>query len=51
MAREFKEVAMLKTDLKKYQDNWERIFGKKEESEETENQEDVNTVEKSRRDE
>lgn len=29
MARNFKETAHLKTDLKKYGENYERIFGKK----------------------
>jgi hypothetical protein len=39
MAREFKEVAMLRTDLKKYHENWEHIVGKKEEDEKEEDQE------------
>ncbi len=30
MAREFKEVAMLKTDMSKYGDNYDRIFKKSE---------------------
>lgn len=30
MAREFKEVAHLKTDANKYGENYDRIFGKKE---------------------
>ncbi len=29
MAQRFKETAHLKTDLKKYGDNYDRIFGKK----------------------
>jgi hypothetical protein len=30
MAREFKELASLRTNLEKYTSNWEHIFGKKE---------------------
>lgn len=31
MSQFFAETAHNKTDLKKYQDGWERVFGKKEE--------------------
>ena len=30
MAQEFKEVAAQRTDMKKYKDNYDKIFGKKE---------------------
>jgi hypothetical protein len=46
MAQAFPETAHLKTDLKKFQDGWEHIFGKKEEETETEKQEDADTVSK-----
>lgn len=34
MAREIKEVASIRTDLKKYAENYEHIFGKKEDKKE-----------------
>jgi len=36
MAREIKEVASIRTDLKKYAENYEHIFGKKEDKKEEE---------------
>jgi hypothetical protein len=40
MAREIKEVASIRTDLKKYAENYEHIFGKKEEKKEDEPEKD-----------
>lgn len=40
MAREIKEVASIRTDLKKYAENYEHIFGKKEDKKEDEPEKD-----------
>lgn len=40
MAREFKEVANLRTDKKKFDSNYDRIFGKKKERKQDERTEE-----------
>ena len=40
MAQTFKETAHLKTDLEKYAENYEHIFGKKEDKKEDEPEKD-----------
>lgn len=39
MAREIKEVASIRTNLEKYAENYEHIFGKKEDKKEEEEKE------------
>jgi hypothetical protein len=55
MGQTFKETAHLKTDLKKFQENWELIDWTKKAEEsvknDTENQKDTTTVAKSECDE
>jgi hypothetical protein len=40
MAREIKEVSSIRTDLKRYAENYEHIFGKKEDKEDKEEEKD-----------
>lgn len=40
MAQSFKETAHLNTDLEKYAENYEHIFGKKEDKKEEEQEKD-----------
>jgi len=46
MAREFKETAHLKTNLKKYGDNYDAIFGKKKKKKEDDKKDDKKVDEK-----